>query len=340
MDARLAENIAIPAAAPASAAPASNRLPLPALVDTRKLDWPYTIAVIYYHLIALLAFVPWFFSWTAFFIGFAGLYVFGTLGINLCYHRLLTHRGLVVPKWLEHSLAILGICCAEDTPARWVAVHRRHHQHADVQEDPHSPLVNFFWGHMGWLFVENKALGRIGVFDRYAKDILRDKFYVKLERNLMGLKIIVASWAVFFLGGFLGLLAFGGTLMEATQFGLSILVWGVFVRTVVVWHITWSVNSVTHMWGYRNYETDESSRNNVWVGYIASGEGWHNNHHADPRSARHGHKWYEFDATYMIIRLLMMLGLARNVVMPNARVAAAMARGRVTTRGGADIPSE
>ena len=114
----------------------------------------------------------------------------------------------------------------------------------------------------------------------------------------------------------------GGTLGEAAQFGLSLLVWGVVLRTVVVWHITWSVNSVTHVWGYRNYETPDDSRNNWLVAFLPSGEGWHNNHHADPRSARHGHEWWEFDLTWLTIRLLMVLGLAKNVALPSPMLAA------------------
>src|ERR1700743_930258 len=119
-----------------SFAPSRSRLPLPASVNRRRLVWPYVIAIGLYHLIALLALVPWFFSWTGVALAVLGLYVFGTLGINLCYHRLLTHRGLVCPKWLEHGFAILGVCSMQDTPARWVAVHRRHHEHADRQDDP------------------------------------------------------------------------------------------------------------------------------------------------------------------------------------------------------------
>jgi stearoyl-CoA desaturase (delta-9 desaturase) len=112
-----------------------------------------------------------------------------------------------------------------------------------------------------------------------------------------------------------GLVA-SGTLAAGVQMGLSALVWGVFVRTVLVWHITWSVNSLTHMWGYRNYETDENSRNNWFVGFVSNGEGWHNNHHADPSSARHGHKWWEFDVTYITIDILRRVGLAWNVLPP------------------------
>jgi len=117
-------------------------------------------------------------------------------------------------------------------------------------------------------------------------------------------------------------LLLGGNLLQALQFGLSLLVWGVFVRTVLVWHNTWAVNSVTHMWGYRNYETDESSRNNLFVGYLRAGERWPNNHHADPRSARHGHMWWETDTTWLTIRLLAALGLAHDVITPSPSVLA------------------
>lgn len=231
---------------------------------------------------ALLAFIPWYFSWTGVIVAVITARLSGLLGINIGYHRLLTHRGFRCPKWLEHVLVVIAICCVEDTPARWVAVHRRHHQHADEQPDPHSPLVNFLWGHVGWLIIKNPELNRLGIYDRYAKDILRDPFYVALERNWLQLKIILIQWLVFFGLGFLAELAMGGTAMQALQFGLSILIWGVFVRTVLVWHQTWAVNSITHLWGYRNYQTDEDSRNNVFIGILAHGEGWHNNHHADP----------------------------------------------------------
>jgi stearoyl-CoA desaturase (delta-9 desaturase) len=138
------------------------------------------------HLLALLAFVPWLFSWTGVILAAVGLYVFGALGISLCFHRLLTHRGMVCPKPLEHALAILGICCMQDTPARWVGTHRRHHGHADERADPRSPLVNFMWAHMGWLIFRNRELTRLGLTTRYAKDVLRDRFYVLVERRARG----------------------------------------------------------------------------------------------------------------------------------------------------------
>lgn len=292
-------------------------LSLPPGVRPLRIDWIRGGGVTFYHLVALLALLPWFFSWTGVVLAVAGLYVFGTLGINTCFHRLLTHRGFVCPKWLEHCLAILGVCCVQDTPARWVAIHRRHHHHPDEDRDPHSPAVNFFWGHMGWLFLVNRDLHSLGIFDRYARDILRDPFYAALERNGLYVWINLFSWLVFFSGGLIAGSIAGESIGTAAQFGASVLVWGVFVRTVLVWHITWSVNSVTHRWGYRSYETGEDSRNNILIGLLSNGEGWHNNHHADPRSARHGHRWWEFDVTYLTVRALGGVGLAREIAEPS-----------------------
>ncbi|HEY0181382.1 MAG TPA: fatty acid desaturase [Rhodopila sp.] len=304
----------------------TGRLALPAAVDRRRIVWSYAITVGVYHLVALLAVLPWFFSWTGVVLAVLGLYVFGSLGINLCYHRLLTHRGLVCPKWLEHGFAILGVCSMQDTPARWVAVHRRHHEHSDRQDDPHSPLVDFLWGHVGWMLMENRDLVRLGIYDRYAKDILRDPFYRRMERTPLYPIILLGSWVVFFVGGFAAGMLDGAGTAGALQFGASLLIWGVFVRTVVVWHITWSVNSAAHLWGYRNYETGEQSRNNWVVALISNGEGWHNNHHADSRSARHGHRPWEVDVVFATIRGLALLGLAWDVAMPDRQKIAALTK--------------
>jgi fatty-acid desaturase len=303
----------------------------------RRINWRYTVVLIGVHLAATLAFIPWFFSWTGLILGIIGLHLFGIIGITVCYHRLLTHRAFACPKWVEHTLAIIGLLGMQDAPARWVAVHRLHHQHADDPQDPHSPVESFWWSHIGWMLVEHPDLTRYKIYERYAKDILRDKFYVFMERQIHWL--MLGSWLAFYFGGFLYVLATGGTLMEAVQFGMSLLVWGVFVRIVVSWHVAWSINSVTHRFGYRNYETDEDSRNNVLVGLFSGGEGWHNNHHADPRAARFGHRWWELDAGYRIIRILEMCGLAWNVIRPHGRYMPAQdSSGRRTTRGGEDMP--
>jgi fatty-acid desaturase len=267
------------------------------------------------HLTAALAVFPWFFSWTGVVLLAVGLFVFGILGINLCFHRLLTHRGLACPRWLERSLAFLGTCSLQDSPPHWVAVHRKHHHHSDDDRDPHSPLVSFFWAHIGWLLVRMENMDRRTLIARYAKDIMRDPFYAWLERHHTWLKIALVSWIAYFIAGFAFVICSGGTLSAATQFGLSLFVWGAVLRTVMVWHFTWSINSVTHVWGYRNYDTHDVSRNNALIALLTSGEGWHNNHHAEPRSARHGHMWWEIDVTWMIIRLLMSMGLVTDVVL-------------------------
>lgn len=297
-----------------------GRLPRPETVNSHRIVWVYAIPFVLFHSVACLAVLPYFFSWTGVALVLIGMYAFGTLGINLCYHRLLTHQGFVVPKWLERTLATLGVLCVQDTPAKWVAIHRLHHQYSDDQPDPHSPLVTMFWGHMGWLLVENRQISNINHYEKYARDVLKDPYYFALERNLLWVWINLLSWVLFFLAGFAVSYADVPDAATATQFGLSVLVWGVFVRTVVVWHITWSVNSLAHVFGYRNYETDENSRNNWFVGLVSNGEGWHNNHHADQRSAKHGHKWWEFDVTWLTVALLERLGLAEKVVRPSHRL--------------------
>jgi fatty-acid desaturase len=296
-----------------------GRISRPAGTGRRNVHWHYAATVGGCHLLALLALFPWFFSWTGVILMMVGIFLFGSVGINLCYHRLLSHRSFQCPIWLEHSFAVFGVCCLEDSPARWVAVHRLHHHRADHQPDPHSPLVGLFWGYMGWLFIENIELSRVSLYDRYARDIIRDPFYATIERN--SALIILLSWLAFFTGGFLVEMVLGGAILSAVQFGLSVWVWGVMVRTIAVWHITWTGNSFPHVYGYRNYETNDNSRNNFIVGIITNGEGWHNNHHADPNSASNSHRWWEFDLTYLFLRLLAALGLARNIITPRGSVA-------------------
>jgi len=317
-----------------------GRLLLPEGVRPFKLNWPNIIVIGVYHGLALLAFMPGYFSWIGLIVAVVATHLCGLFGINLCYHRLLTHRGLACPKWLEHALVIVAMSCFQETPARWVAVHRRHHEFSDEQPDPHSPLASFFWGHMGWILVHQPELSRLGIYQRYAKDILRDRFYVALERHNWLLWINLGQVPLFFAAGFAVAWLAGETPGDAASTGLGIMLFGVFVRTVLVWHITWAVNSVTHLWGYRNYETDEDSRNNIVVGLISNGEGWHNNHHADPRSARHGHRWWEIDNTWLTIRVLARLGLATDVVAPRVRLAGATAGSRLSTRGTTGVPAD
>jgi stearoyl-CoA desaturase (delta-9 desaturase) len=297
---------------------AASALELPEAVRPLQINWQYAGAIFVVHLLSLLALLPWFFSWTGVVVYHISLPIFGLLGISLCYHRILTHQGLVCPKWLERTFAILGVCCLQDTPARWVAVHRLHHRHSDQQPDPHSPLVNFLWSHMGWVFVKHGELSSVNLYEKYARDILRDPLYLSLERKLAWFWVYSLHAVPFFLAGFFWGRLTTGDWHKGVQFGSSLLVWGVFLRTVATWHGTWAVNSVAHLWGYRNYETSDDSRNHWLVALLAWGEGWHNNHHEDQRAAAHGHKWWEFDSTYCVVQLLEWLGLAKNVVRPRS----------------------
>jgi stearoyl-CoA desaturase (delta-9 desaturase) len=292
------------------------RLAMPDTIVRGQIVWPYAIALSLLHVLALAAVIPWLFSWTGLIIMVLGVHVFGQ-GINLCYHRILTHQSAKLPKWLERTFVVMALCCMEDTPAKWVAIHRFHHRHSDEQDDPHSPLVDFLWGHVGWLVIRNKATHNIDTYRKYASDILRDPFYMRLEKDYIWVWIYLAHAALFFVAGFAIGWAVHGVPMAGLQFGLSLFVWGVIVRTVVVWHITWSVNSLTHMFGYKNYKTSDESRNNWFVAIITVGEGWHNNHHHDPISSTNQHRWWEFDVTGWQIMLLGKMGLAKDVKRPN-----------------------
>jgi stearoyl-CoA desaturase (delta-9 desaturase) len=246
-----------------------------------------------------------------------GNYIFTSIGIGAGYHRLLTHRGFKCPKWFEYLLASLGVCSFQDSPARWVLVHRVHHQHSDHQPDPHTPRVSAFWAHMGWLFIDNRDLSTSAAYERYAKDLMRDPFYFWLQRGMNWVWFYAAHAVLIYGVGLLVGWLWTGTVSGMFQVGLQWLFWGVIMRTIFTWHVTWGINSAAHIWGYRNYETREDSRNNWLFALLTNGEGWHNNHHADPRSAQHGHRWWEVDVTYITLAALEKIGVISDLVRPN-----------------------
>jgi stearoyl-CoA desaturase (delta-9 desaturase) len=223
----------------------------------------------------------------------------------MTYHRLLTHRSFAVrPKALEYLLTIIGCCASEGGAIGWVADHRKHHAHSDDDDDVHSPKRGFGWAHMFWWMTPD--ITSVHTSDYYAKwapDLARDRVHRILDRIHF----------LFPLASFVALYAIGG---------MPWLVWGGFMRSVLVLHTTWLVNSATHVWGYRTHETRDTSTNLWWVGLLAYGEGWHNNHHAFQTSARHGNRWWEFDATYWVIRGLSLVGLAYAIKLPKTSKAA------------------
>lgn len=300
-----------------SAAPINGRLDPPEQIDRTHILWGYAAAFIVFHAACLLVFVPWFFSWAGVVSFAVGVFIFGQIGVPIGYHRLLAHRSFKAPKWFERTLATLAMFNAQETPARWVSWHRMHHKHSDHQEDPHSPLVTFGWGHVNWLVYENRKTNNFSCYQKYARDILEDPYYMWLEKIPYPMAWFFIGHAVAFYVVSLAICAaIYGPTMEALQLAMSLFVWGVVARTVYVWHITWSVNSLSHLFGYRNYETTDSSRNNWFVALITGGEGWHNNHHHDQASASVQHRWWEFDPSYYVIKLFELVGLAKDVTPP------------------------
>lgn len=251
-------------------------------------DWGVIIFMTFIHIAAPFAFLPINFSWTA-----VGLAVFlhwltGGVGITLGWHRLLSHRSFQTSKWLEYVLVFCGVLSLQGGPIWWVGLHRHHHLYSDQDADHHDSCKGFWWSHMGWMFYDVPAEKEIS---RFTKDIADDPFYQFLDRYFFPIQVVFAG-LLFLIGG------------------LPFLFWGVFMRLVLVYHTTWFVNSATHKFGYRTYESEDRSTNCWWVALLAYGEGWHNNHHTFQYSARHGLKWWEIDLTWMMIQVLQKLGLA------------------------------
>jgi fatty-acid desaturase len=263
------------------------------------INWIFAITFAGFHLGALAAL--FYFSWPAFGVFLVVWVLAQNVGIGMCYHRLLTHRGYSIPKWLEYCLATCGTLALQGGPIYWVAVHRMHHRYTDKGGDPHSPRDGKWWSHMGWILNgtlrnETKAL------KQYAPDLAQEPYYVWLNMYHW-IPLTVVGLSLFAVGGW------------------SWLLWGAVLPATIGFHVTWMVNSVTHLWGTRRFPTNDDSRNNALVALLTGGEGWHNNHHAHPVSARHGLAWYEIDVNYYGIRLLKTLGLASRVKTANLKSA-------------------
>lgn len=257
-----------------------------------NVNWVTTIALVLFHVGAVAAF--FYFDWKSVITAALLYWMCIGWGIGMGYHRLLTHRSYKVPKPLEYFFAICGTLTLEGGPIFWVATHRVHHQRSDMPGDPHTPRDGSWWSHMGWILFGESKHNATATMTKYAPDLGRDPFYRWLNTYHYVPMVVLG----------LILLGFGG---------LSMLLWGVCTRVVLGLHATWLVNSASHMWGGRRFKTRDDSRNNWWVALLTFGEGWHNNHHAHPSSARHGLAWFEFDPTWLQIKLLSMVGLAKKV---------------------------
>ncbi len=267
-----------------------TQLPLPE--PNVGLNWTTTLVMVVFHVGAIAALFM--FNWKAFFAAVFLYWLTLCLGISMGYHRLHTHRSYKINRFIEYFFAICGALSLEGGPIFWVATHRIHHQKSDQDGDPHSPRDGAWWAHVGWILLGESKHSNTKLMSRYAPDLAKDPFYIWLN-NYHWLPILVCSGILYAIGG------------------LPMVLWGTCLRVVLGLHGTWLVNSATHMWGRRRFTTRDDSRNNWWVALLTFGEGWHNNHHAHPTSARHGLAWYELDLSFLHIRLLRMLGIAKGV---------------------------
>jgi sn-1 stearoyl-lipid 9-desaturase len=257
-----------------------------------KIQWTTVTAVTIFHVLAIVALFT--FSWSNLIAALITWWIAGSWGIGIGYHRLLTHRGFKAPKFVEYFFTFCGTLGLQSGAINWVATHRMHHAFTETDKDPHSPTNGTYWSHMGWIFRGTAQNQPESAQLRYAPDLMKDKVHIFMSKYYW-VTPIVAGVILFAIGG------------------ISMVLWGSILRQVIGWHSTWLVNSATHLWGTRRFETRDDSRNNALVAALTFGEGWHNNHHANPRSAKHGLTWFEFDVNWVQIKFLEKLGLVKDV---------------------------
>ncbi len=279
--------------------------------DPDRIDWLRVVPFIALHLACLAVFwvgFSWFALWTA-----VALYAVRMFAITGFYHRYFAHKAFKTSRPVQFAFAVVGAASVQRGPLWWAAHHRHHHRHADTEHDVHSPRHGFFRSHMGW-FLTRRGFGTN--FDGI-KDIARFPELRLLDRFDILVPLLLAV-GLFALGSWLE-----GAYPQLGTSGPQLLVWGFFVSTIALFHATVTINSLAHRWGTRRFATRDDSRNNAFLALITFGEGWHNNHHHFPGSARQGFAWYELDLTYLGLRAMALLGLVRDLkpVPPDMRTA-------------------
>lgn len=264
----------------------------PALPERDQFAVSNVVFLVIIHAGALVS--AWYASWAAAGICLLLHAICAGLGISVGYHRLLTHRSFKCPRALEYMLALLGCLCLESAPIYWVAQHRQHHQYPDQPGDPHSARKGFWWSHILWIAWIPSKDSTQKLQRRYAPDLVRVPFYQLLSQFWFVPSMVLAI-LLYLIGG------------------VPFVMWGLCVRLVLCYHATWLVNSASHRFGYRTFPLEDLSTNCWWVALLAFGEGWHNNHHAFPTSARHGLKFWEIDSAYGFILLLKAFGLVWDI---------------------------
>jgi len=262
-------------------------------------------------------------SWLDVTMLIGGWYLTG-LGITIGFHRMLTHGSFKARPSVRYFWTALGSLAVEGSPTDWCMVHRKHHQFSDDHGDPHSPhlhgegwlnsLKGFWHSHTGWLFNSNWSKAER---KKYVPDLMDEPMLQSIDKNYY--KWVVATLAIPLVIGGLAALTYDATLMGVLKgAGLGFL-WGGLARVCLSHHMTWSINSICHIFGSQDYKSSDDSRNNLFFGVLSHGEGWHNNHHAFPTSARHGLKWWQFDLSWVIIRTMALCGLVWDVKLPTER---------------------
>jgi stearoyl-CoA desaturase (delta-9 desaturase) len=259
---------------------------------SQKIQWHTIIAVTLFHVMAVAALFT--FSWTNLAVAVVFWWIANSVGVGIGYHRLLTHRGFKTPKWVEYILTFCGTLALQSGAINWVTTHRKHHAFTETDQDPHSPTKGLYHAHIGWIFQGEGQTQSETSMMRYTPDMMRDPVQ-RFMNKYYWVSSILLGVALYSFGGF------------------SMIFWAIGLRVVFGWQTTWLVNSVTHTWGTRRFESRDTSTNNGLVAALTFGEGWHNNHHTYPRSAKHGLTWKEIDLNWMQIWTLEKLGLATDV---------------------------
>ena len=263
--------------------------------------WGTIFFMLVIHILSIVALQPKYWSTPSVVTLFFFYWLTACLGVTLGYHRLLSHRSFIVPLWLERFFATCGAISCQHGPIDWVGLHRHHHSFSDTEVDHHNSKRGFWYSHMGWMFKDVEALKAV---PKLSRDLIKDPYYRFLNKYFLFLQIPIG----------LTLFAIGQKLGVG---GWALVLWGIPLRLVVVYHITWLVNSATHCWGTVAFDSGDESKNNAWVAALTFGEGWHNNHHAFPNSAKQGLFRGQIDLTWEHIKFLARLGFAKKIKLPS-----------------------
>ena len=288
-----------------------------ALSETR-LDIPFTAVNVI--TTALACVLPFFYYSRSSIIAFVVFYTVTGLGLTLGYHRLFAHKAFQVPKWLEHTIAVCGYLAIQRGPIFWCAMHRMHHRHTDIPgRDPHTPNEGLLHVHFGWMQRRRRDGGEQVLYRRWTPDLMRDPFYVRLDDQRFDYFAYLLLVSLSYVAGGLVGAAFSPTGVFDRHNAMCFLVWVGVLNRVAILHAFGLINSACHIIGSRPYSTHgaDSSVNNAVVAFLIFGEGWHNNHHAFPTSARQGLQWYQWDPAWYAIWLLKTVGLATSVQLPS-----------------------